>query len=156
MKRELFGTLGLALALLGAPDAAAQVSVAVGINAPPVAARVVFGDAVYFVDPVYLSAEPVYVLPVRSARRVVIYGPYAYRYRQYYTWADYERARLGRLYLTSHEYRKAMRAFERERARRERELEREYRYWLREHEYGRGPGRGHGRGNGRGYAYGHR
>lgn len=156
MKREFVGAMGLALILgLGARDAAAQVRVDVGINTPPVAARVVFGDAVYYVDPIYVE-DAVYVLPVPAPRRLVIYGPYAYRYRRHYTWVEYERARLGRLYLTSHEYRKAMRAFERERARRERELEREYGYWLREHGYARGPGRGHGRGNGRGYAYGHR
>jgi hypothetical protein len=158
MKREIIGAMGLALVLgFGARDAAAQaVRVDVGINAPPVAARITFGDAVYYVDRSYLVEEPVYVLPVRSPRRVVIYGPYAYRYRRYYTWVDYERARLGRLYLSSHQYRKATRAFERERARRERELQREYLHWLREHEYARGSSQGRGRGRGNGWGNGRR
>jgi len=156
MKRETIGTLSLALALLGAPDAAAQVRVSVGVNAPPVAARITFGDAVYFVDPVYYADYPVYVVPVRTHRRVVVYGPYAHRYRDYYRWVDFERARVRRYYVGSWEYNRHMREFERERAKRERELEREYRRWLRDHEYGRGPGQGRGRGRGNGWGNGRR
>ena len=150
MTRELIAGIALALVVgLSGPEATAQVRVAVGINTPPVTAQIVFGDAVYYVDRGYLAPDAVYVLPVHTHRRVVVYGPQAYRYRQYYTWVDYERARLARMYLTPHEYRKAMRAFERERAKRERELEREYLHWLRDHDYDRGPGRGRGRGHGR-------
>jgi hypothetical protein len=146
MTRDLVGALVLALAAgLGAPKAEAQgIRVAVGINTPPVQARIAFGDAAYYVDRAYLAPEAVYGLPVHSHRRVVIHGPYAYRYRHHYTWVDDERARLARMYLTPHEYRKAVRAFERERAKRERELERDYHGWLRDHGYARHPGRGHG------------
>jgi len=151
MTRELVGALVVAMAVgLGTTDATAQgIRVAVGVNAPPIAAQVVFGDGVYYVDRAYLPGDAVYVLPVHAHRRVVIYGPYAYRYRHHYTWVDYERARLARMYMTPHEYRKAMRAFERERAKRERELEREYLHWLRDHDYDRNHGRGRGRGHGR-------
>jgi hypothetical protein len=157
MTRELVGAIVVALAVgLGTTDAAAQLRVAVGINAPPVAARIVFGDAIYFVDRYYLADDAVYVLPAHGPRRAVIYGPYAYRYRDYYRWVDYERARLHRYHVGSWEYRKGLREFERERAKRERELEREYHRWLRDHRYddrryddrpgrGRGRGRGHGR-----------
>jgi hypothetical protein len=157
MTRELVGAIVVALAVgLGTTDAAAQLRVAVGINAPPVAARIVFGDALYFVDRYYLADDAVYVLPAHGPRRAVIYGPYAYRYRDHYRWVDYERARLYRYHDRSWEYRKRLREFERERAKRERELEREYHRWLRDHRYDDrryddrpGRGRGRGRGNGR-------
>ncbi len=137
MKREFVGAMALALALgLGARDTAAQaIRVDVGINAPPVAARVMIGEPAYRVREYY------------PHRDWVRYGPYAEAYRRHDAWVAYELRWLRASYMSPREYRKALRAFERERAKRERDLERAYQRWL----YDRYDGH-----RGRGHAYGRR
>jgi hypothetical protein len=119
--------IALGIVLLGVvagPSAGQAVRVEVGINVPPVAARVVVGH------PAYLGygypAGGAWVSNARLARL----------HRQHMMWVARERARLEAMRRHDRRYWQAVRAFERERLARERVLEREYQRWLRDRERG--------------------
>ena len=129
MKRALFGVIGIVLLGLTAEPAAGQgLRVVVGVNAPPVSARIAFG-------------EPAYLYPYRPYGTWVT-DPYLARlHRRHMAWLAREQARLDALRYYDREYRKALREFERNRIKREREIARDY--WKWEHERSkRGRGRG--------------
>lgn len=126
MKRTLVGIIGLILLGAAAEPAAAQLRVVVGVNTPPVSARVVIGD------PGYLVAERVYLYPYRPYGIWVTDRHLARLHHRHVAWIEYEQARIGRLRYHEHRYWKAVREYERERLKREREIEREYRKRMRE------------------------
>jgi len=126
MKRTLVGIIGLILLGATAEPTAAQLRVVVGVNTPPVSARVVIGD------PGYLVAERVYLYPYHPYGIWVTDRHLARLHRRHVAWIEYEHARIARLRYYDHRYWQTVRAFERERLKRERAIEREYRKRLRE------------------------
>jgi len=124
--------LGLILLAAAAWRADGQgLRVAVAINTPPVAARIVIG-------------EPMYSTYHYRPAGVWITDPYLARlHRRHMVWVSHEQARLQAGYRHDHRYWKAVRAFQRERARRERELDRAYDRWLRDQERGHRKGHRH-------------
>lgn len=159
MIRYRMMVLGTALALLtGAQRADAQaVLVDIGINAPPVGARIIWGSpppvVVYHPAPEYhYYPAPVRVvyyqsLPFGYWEYVRFHDPY--RYARFRAWLDYERDYDRAWRMHDRARYDALRAREHRYFRERAEAERWYRSWRLEQVDERGRGRGHGRGRGR-------
>ena len=119
--RGLATALGIVMLGVAAGPAAGQaVRVEVGVNVPPVSARVVVGHPVF----------SWYGYPARGAW---VTNPYLVRlHRRHMTWLAHERARFEAMRHHDRRYWQLVRAYERERLERERALEREYQRWLRD------------------------
>lgn len=115
--------LGIILLGVAAWPAEGQgLRIAIGVNAPPIAARVVIG-------------QPMYSTYHARPAGVWVTNPYLARlHRRHVTWVAREQAHLRAVRRYDHGYWKAVRAFERERMKRERELDRAYARWVRDQE----------------------
>lgn len=113
--RRLATALGIVmLGLTAVPAAGQAVHVEVGLNAPPVSARVVLGPPIF----------TWYGYPVRG---VWLTDPYLVRlHREHLIWLAHERARFAAMHRYDRGYWDAVRVYQRERVAREVVLERAY------------------------------
>ncbi len=122
--KGLATALGIVMLGVAAGPAAGQtLRVEVGVNAPPVSARVVLG-------------QPIFAwYGYRGAWRT---DPYLARlYRQHMIWLARERERFAHMRRDDWRYQRSAQLYERERLERERVLDRAYQRWARDRDRGR-------------------